>query len=62
MKYIIIGIVLLIAAVIFTVVIFANRKYKCPYCKGPVEGIWYFVKSDRILYKCKKCGKEFIGD
>lgn len=35
-------------------------KLKCPNCGGEMRSIFLDMKIDKVVYKCKKCEKEWI--
>lgn len=35
-------------------------KLKCPYCSGIMEVEMIDMQIDKLVYKCKKCEKEWI--
>lgn len=35
-------------------------KLKCPYCNGIMEVEMIDMQIDKLVYKCKKCEKEWI--
>lgn len=33
----------------------------CPECKGKVKSEYLDMTIDKLVFKCTKCGKEYIG-
>lgn len=47
-----------VGAVILTVLFTA--KPRCPRCGGKLHSTFFDLTFDKMVYKCSKCGEEYI--
>lgn len=53
------GIVLLIVAILI-VLLLKSIKLRCPECGGELKNDCYDSFIDKCIWRCKRCGKEWI--
>ena len=54
MQYIILAIFIIVFTIIYLM------PHKCPKCGGKLHSEFFDMQFDKMVYRCDKCGKEYI--
>ena len=48
------------AASVIILAVLIMAKPRCPRCGGKLHSTFFDMTFDRMVYKCSKCGEEYI--